>query len=189
MSQATNHTVKPLKPRPPRYLAPVSQGLVSCQQQSRAKWLHDVSPSFSLLFPFLFILFFFFPPPSSFYSTRSTVNWIEFRVTPELLCKCGRLLDPMNFRHRLIGKRRKREREVIKRKIERAKRMVGYRGEDGGANRSGSIWLIKLASSLRRGTSYWQLLHGLCELTLLFNEWPRLILPSIPRLNAPLPSF
>lgn len=35
--------------------------------------------------------------------------------------------------------------------------MVGYRGEDGGAtvNRSGSIWLIKLASNLRRGTSCW----------------------------------
>lgn len=45
------------------------------------------------------------------------------------------------------------------------KRMVGYRGEDGATvNRSGSIWLIKLASSLRRGTSY---VHGLCELTLL----------------------
>lgn len=62
------------------------------------------------------------------------------------------------------------------------KRMVGYRGEDGATvNRSGSIWLIKLASSLRRGTSY---VHGLCELTLL-REWPRLILPSIPRLNTP----
>lgn len=60
--------------------------------------------------------------------------------------------------------------------------MVGYRGEDGATvNRSGSIWLIKLASSLRQGTSY---VHGLCELTLL-REWPRLILPSIPRLNTP----
>lgn len=74
--QATNHTVKPLKPRPPRYLAPVSQGLVSCQQQSRAKWLHDVSPSFSLLFPFLFILFFFFPSPPLHF-IRLVWPWIE----------------------------------------------------------------------------------------------------------------
>lgn len=186
MSQATNHTVKPLKPRPPRYLAPVSQGLVSCQQQSRAKWLHDDSPSFSLLFPF-YLFYSSFSLPLLFIlfdSFDRELNWIP-RNTGIIV----QMRSPPRSYEFPASFNRKKEKEAIKRKIERAKRMVGYRGEDGGANRSGSIWLIKLASSLRRGTSYWQLLHGLCELTLLFNEWPRLILPSIPRLNAPLPSF
>lgn len=159
--QATNHTGKP---NTMRYLAPVSQGLVSCQRQSAT--MMTLLPSFLPPSPVYFIIFLLFFPPILFDSTRSTVNWIEFRVTPELLCKCGRLLDPMNefpaSRPRLIGRRRERrerEREVRddKKNRGRGSEKDGYRGEDGGAtvNRSGSIWLIKLASSLRRGTSYW----------------------------------
>lgn len=85
----------------------------------------DDSPPFlsSPPSPVYFIIFLLFFPPILFDSTRSTVNWIEFRVTPELLCKCGRLLDPMNefpaSRPRLIGRRRERREkerwEMIKR--------------------------------------------------------------------------
>lgn len=68
--QATNHTGKP---NTMRYLAPVSQGLVSCQRQSAT--MMTLLPSFPAPpSPVYFIIFLLFFPPILFDSTRSTVN-------------------------------------------------------------------------------------------------------------------